>query len=208
MVPSRHAVPPPAAPPPPSAGPGRTFPMRPPTGSPEPIPGRCGARLVNGRFCKQYPRRGGVRCDLHGQGSPQGKAAAARRVALQKATAAIGDVAPIDVADALESAVARLHAGVLAHAAVAANGAEEAETYRRWLVDLGKLARDVHAAGLDERRVRISEATRERLGQAFDGALADAAPILPAGVADEYQAALRGALARRLRDLVGGEAAR
>lgn len=124
------------------------------------------------RYCQLYPRKGGVRCKLHGQNSPQGRASAARAVALAKAVAAIGDVAPIDAADALESAVARLHAGVLAHAQVAQNGAEEAETYRRWLVDLGKLAKDVHAAGLDERRVRISEATRERIMRLFLDALA------------------------------------
>ena len=140
---------------------------------------------------------------MHGQSSPQGRRSAERAHALQRATAQIGELAPIDVADALESAVSRLHAGVLAHAAVAANGAEEAETYRRWLVDLGRLAKDVHAAGLDERRVRISEATIARLGQALDRALSDTAPLLPAGLADEYRRALQAALVKRLRELRG-----
>jgi hypothetical protein len=80
---------------------------------------------------------------------------------------------------------------------VAANGAEEAETYRRWLVDLGRLAKDVHAAGLDERRVRISEATTTRLGQAVDGAFADVGALMP----DEASRAFRAALVRRLRGL-------
>jgi hypothetical protein len=114
-----------------------------------------GTAKSHGGPCGQQAMTGQNVCWTHGGKSPQALAAATRRMALQRATAQVGDLAPIDAADALETAIARLHAGVLAHAAVAANGAEEAETYRRWLTDLGKLAKDVHAAGLDERRVRV-----------------------------------------------------
>lgn len=40
-----------------------------PRGSPEPIPGRCGAKLARSdppRYCTQWPRKGRDRCGLHG----------------------------------------------------------------------------------------------------------------------------------------------
>lgn len=36
-----------------------------------PIPGRCGARLVGGGFCKRYPMKLTKRCAWHGSGAPQ-----------------------------------------------------------------------------------------------------------------------------------------
>lgn len=45
--------------------------------SPEPIPGRCGARTRSNGYCELYPLKGRTRCKRHGGATPRGKASTA-----------------------------------------------------------------------------------------------------------------------------------
>lgn len=84
--------------------------------SPEPIPGRCGAKVPDreqpdgtmrqGGFCVNWPMKGQRRCQKHGGRAKQNMQAAAVRDVEQRAEAALvkrGAVAPIDAAGAIDA---------------------------------------------------------------------------------------------------------
>lgn len=194
-----------------AADPEKIYPPEPPTGSPELIPGRCGARLRRHdppRYCKQYPRRGGTRCGLHGQLIPSVVAKAERNLAEAKARAAaarLGGRLDIDPAAALELVWQGAAADVVAVEAMVAtmSPVELASPTGVALSRLLDASREVARraakaaldAGVDERRVRVSEATIARLVAAVGGAI-EAAPL-----AGEEKAALRLDVGRRLHAL-------
>lgn len=130
------------------------------------------------------------------------KAAADRRHAKAKAVARIGEVVPIDAAAALEEAIARLYAGVIALGETAEGGdAEATDDYRRWLVDLGRLAKDTHAAGIDERRLALEASKAQAIAAALDEA------VSAAGLTEDQREDLRrtfGAAVRRRLGSPGG----
>lgn len=170
---------------------------------------RCSARSKrSGLPCQNPPMRGGRVCRMHGGAAPRARAAAAaeltrRRVAAEAAR--LGgrlDVEPVEAlamvwqgaaADvvALEAMVGALDAAELAGPAGVALSRMLAEA-RGTARQAAKAALD---AGVDERRVRIGEATTARVVAAVVGGLEECAALLPA----EALPAVRAAIARRLK---------
>jgi hypothetical protein len=175
--------------------------------------------------CPQPRILGLTVCRMHGGAPAHAKAAGRRRVAKQEAEVAIarlvGDLSatpeahPIEalldrirsargVVTALEQLVAELRVATDGNGAIAGPDHQgdgrphvAVEMLRTWSKDLAAMCKLALDAGVDERRVRVTEATIARLGQAFDGAIADLGARMP----DELSADLRAGFARRLRGL-------
>lgn len=167
------------------------------------------ANRTGGR-CQQVAIRGGTVCATHGGRSPQVKAKAAARLAADKAArdvARLGGRLDIDPAAALEVVVQGAAADVAALELLVAEltpeqlarseGTSLTGMLRDARAELRRAAKAALDAGVDERRVRISEATTTRVIQAVVLGLQDLGELLPA----EVLPAARVAIGRRMRDL-------
>lgn len=182
------------------------------TGSPEPVDGRCGAKLRGSdppRYCLLYPAPGSARCSrFHGGNAPQVKAAAVRTMAVEKIREHLG--VPLEV-DPHEAILAAVHeaAGNVAYlrplmvdptntiAMIDVQGKPHTNPVLAFYNDerdrLARYSKMAIDAGIDERRVRIAESHTERLGAALDRA------CVSAGLDDAARSALMSALAAELR---------
>jgi hypothetical protein len=170
---------------------------------------RCTAHSSRtGLRCKRYASRGATVCTSHGARAPAVKRAAEARLAEAKARAAaarLGGRLDIDPGAALELVWQGAAADVVAlEQMVAAMGpvglASPAGVALTRMLDSSRevarrAAKAALDAGVDERRVRVSEATIARLVAAVVGALEDCADVLPM----QALPMVRAAIARRLR---------
>jgi hypothetical protein len=170
----------------------------------------CGAKTRAGGECGHWAMAGGMRCRMHGGASPHVRAAAQRRVAEAKALRAvrregiepIGD--PVEELRDLASEAKSLkdHFGArlkaLQEIRYSTPGAgeqlrAEVALYERALDRSQKFLADLARLGLDERRVRVTEAQAAVLLGVIVRGLASA------GLPDDLQLAARTAIATELR---------
>ena len=198
----------------------RNDPM-PPRGSPEPIPGRCGARTRTGGFCTQWPMHGGRRCRMHGGSIPAVRVAAARRLERERVEkiarrqlARLGLRLDIDPLDALLAVVQGAAADVVVLEAMVADldAAQLISDRPPVVVELLRQARSGGAAGI-EGGARCGRGRTQGEGDGGDRAAtrrrrSSAPSTTSAGLmSEEARTELRQALARRLRDVAVGGAA-
>jgi len=151
----------------------------------------CGARTRSGGTCKQRPIDGGNRCHWHGGALPQVKAAAARRLADQRARKLLADLdhtEPVtDPIAALEDLAGQAVALVrLLRSAVAdleeiryrgglGDGTEnlrgELQAYLAAMARAESILHKIVSLDLDTRRVRLDEARADVVLRAIGRAL-------------------------------------
>lgn len=187
-------------------------------GSPEPIEGRCAARLRKTdppRYCTRWPLRGASRCKTHGAKAPQAKAAAARTLAESKVRTALHEFGvrevenPLAELQALTAEVLSFKDWAARHVASLgdsiryrdAKDAEqlraEVQVYERALDRAGKFLEMWARLGLDSMlaalQVRVTEAQTAALSRGLDAYRA------AAGVEGEAHQAGLAAMAKALR---------
>lgn len=183
---------------------------------------QCIAKVhATGLQCRKSAIAGATVCLAHGARAPQVRAAAARRVARAELEGEVGrlleqmgaDPVP-DLIDGLLIAVEHCARMVAVYRIVAAgrgvlgvnrHGEEVADPgvveYRNWLDQYARLTKLALDAGIDERRIRISEAQSQGLFGCIERAFKRMAP--PPGFVAEFGSVL----ADELRALDAGEAA-
>lgn len=175
-------------------------------GSEHPVEGKCGAHLVNGRFCTRPPCQGQRRCHLHGGKTPAALAVAAERVLLTDANdllvsrgidpATLSDpigaierliLATIDLAGQYRERLQQLIDTDDLTVTTISQGEQlraEALAAERWMKEARQAMADYVRLELDVRRVRLDEAkVRLQLAEvvsAFESVLADPAVGLSA----------------------------
>lgn len=175
---------------------------------------QCTAHNRAGGQCRRSAIPGGTVCHNHGGASPQVKAAAAERVATERAAgvlAKLGDAKPIDdplhellviggkskqLMAALEGAVVKLETIGYENA----NGGEqtraELAAYERALDRCAKVLAEIVRLDIWDRLAKVEERQVALFAQALDAALAEA------GLADRAPE-VRGNVARHLRVVAG-----
>lgn len=146
----------------------------------DPLARQCTARAKHtGERCKKWIVGGGV-CRSHGGGAPQ--VAAGREVRIiqgraQQEAAEQGAVKPRDAAEALTGALADSDLVVQnIKQMIESNGTLEVaqiDALGAWLDRVGRLAKLVMDAKLDERKARRDETTARMIGDAIRGVLAE-----------------------------------
>jgi hypothetical protein len=187
-------------------------------------PVRCSARSSRtGQRCRAWAVRGLNVCIAHGGASAASRRAADRRIEramaereVRQAAAALGGSRDVDSLDVIVERVHEAAANVEVMRAMVGDEASVRAVYddrgrpytnpvlafyneeRDRLARFAKLALD---AGVDERRLRVSEAQAARLGVAWDRASDDAAYVeaVQAGDVEAAKRAHRAALARALQ---------
>ena len=158
---------------------------------------RCGRKTRSGTPCQAWPVAGTDVCRMHGGSAPQVRAAAERRLERAAAERAAGTYGlPVEV-DPLAALLGELYrtAGHVAwlgalvaeleHVEGGESGLKQyrkgeggalwerpsvwVELYQHERAHLAKVARDCLAAGVEERRVKMEEATAELIARAFRG---------------------------------------
>lgn len=170
---------------------------------------------ATGAGCRRDAIAGGTVCVVHGGRAPQVKAAAARRVAEQELQGRIGQLLeemgkaptpdPIEgllcVVDLAARMVAAIRLEAEAHDVVITNSRGDkvidpvVVELRYWLDQYGRSAKLALDAGIDERRVRMSELLAAQVFEVVSTALS------AGGLTQEQDAVIRKTMAEGFRAL-------
>jgi hypothetical protein len=164
----------------------------------------------SGAPCKKLAVPGATVCRNHGAGAPQVRAAAARRVEEQRvrgevaarieevaaAAASMHPIETMEMARAYSHAMAQVLAEVQSEADLAGGldgqVTAAAEMFRRWTELAMKAGKTAADAGIDERRLSLSEAQWDQLAAIFDAVQASLLALVLAAVPEGTVAAVRG----------------
>lgn len=164
----------------------------------------------SGAPCKKLAVPGATVCRNHGAGAPQVRAAAARRVEEQRvrtevatrieevaaAAAGLHPIETMEMARAYSHAMAQVLAEVQTETDLV--GSDEggvsaaAELFRRWVELAMKAGKTAADAGIDERRLSLSEAQWDQLAAIFDAVQASLLALVLAAVPEALSEQVRG----------------
>lgn len=150
---------------------------------------RCSAHRTDGAPCAAYAMHGTTVCAAHGGRAPQVRAAAQRRLEVEKAQRQVrrlglNEAPAMHPVEALERSIAAT-AAMCAYlrdlvSDVADSGSDSKAllfvwqaALREWEVALGRICTSALRAGVEERRVRIAERDGALMVKALTGALVD-----------------------------------